>query len=296
MRRTPRRVIVEIVPPGSQPIDFRAAERKWSMRILSLRFTVRLAMIVASIAVCTALVWLAPALWRAANAWVILRDVSRGQSTKYTAQGLAIGGPGVVRALRTNLKSDQAAYRLDAARSLGVIGPEAKAAVPDLIDALHDQDRDVTTAVIFTLGEIGPEAATAVEPLRGMIDYGSKPGVTCMAIEALGRIGPGARRAFPELAAMVRKPHEGAWLFAAKALCQMGPEGRAEAAVALSAVIQVLATDKWAPNRRYAAEVLAEMGSAARQAVSQLETASEDGDAQVRHAAREALKVIKGAP
>jgi HEAT repeat protein len=46
-----------------------------------------------------------------------------------------------------------------AARSLGQIGPAAKAAVSALIDALKDEDKDVRTAAAEALKKIDPEAA-----------------------------------------------------------------------------------------------------------------------------------------
>jgi HEAT repeat protein len=267
-----------------------------SMRGPQLRITARSVMVVASIAVCAFLIWLAPSFYQAAWYWVVLRDVSRGQSTKYSAQGLATGGPGVVRALRQNLSSDQIKYRVDAARSLGVIGPDAKAAVPDLIGALRDPDREVKMAAIFALGEIGPAAGDAVEPLmRVATDYEKDPGTAMMAIDALGRIGPAAQRVVPVFTAMMRAPRHQAWAHVAMALCRMGSEGRAQASTAVPALIGILKTDKWAPNRRFAAEVLSEIGPAARQAVSELEAATNDGDPQVRDAARKALTVLERA-
>jgi HEAT repeat protein len=261
-----------------------------------MRVTARSVMVVVSIAVCAVLIWLVPFFYEAAWAWVILRDVSRGQSMRYSAQGLAKGGPGVVRALIENLKRDQVKHRSDAARSLGVLGPDARAAVPDLIGALHDPDAEVRMAAVFTLGQIGPAAADAVEPLMQLVtDYDRDPGTAIMAIDALGRIGPAARRVVPVFTAMVRAPRHNAWIHFAMALCRMGPEGREEASPTVPALIDVLATDKWAPNRRFAAEVLSEIGPSARQAVSALEAATDDADPQVRHAARNALTVLERA-
>jgi HEAT repeat protein len=253
-------------------------------------------MVVLSVAVCALLIWLLPFGYQAAWAWVILRDVSRGQSMRYSAQGLAQGGPGVVRALRANLKSDQVDFRIDAARSLGVIGPDAKAAVPDLIGALHDPDREVRIAAIFTLGEIGPSAADAVEPLmRAADDYEKDPGTAIMVIDALGRIRPAAGRVLPHFVAMLRTPRHHAWINVAMALCRIGPEGRAEASSTVPALIEVLTNDKWAPNRHFAAEVLSEIGPAARHAIPALSGATDDSDLQVRHAALNALTVLERA-
>jgi HEAT repeat protein len=253
-------------------------------------------MVVVSFAVCAVLIWLVPFGFQAAWLIVLHRDVSRGQSTKYSAQGLAKGGPGVVRALRENLKSDQVKLRFDAARSLGVIGPDAKAAVPELIGALRDPGPEVKMAAVFTLGEIGPAAADAVEPLMRVVnDFEKDRGTAMMAIDAIGRIGPAAGRVVPVFTAMLKAPRHYAWTNVAMALCRIGPEGRAEASSTVPALIEMLATDKWGPNRRFAAEVLSEIGPAARQAIPALNIATGDRDQQVRDAARKALTVLERA-
>jgi len=58
-----------------------------------------------------------------------------------------------------------ARLRAYAARGLGLLGPEAAAAVPDLIEALHDRDDWVRSAAAGALGGIGPEARAAVPAL-----------------------------------------------------------------------------------------------------------------------------------
>ena len=75
-----------------------------------------------------------------------------------------------------------------------MIGPAAKAAVPDLIGAFRDPDHAAMMSAVFALGQIGPGAADAVEPLmRAVNDYEKDPGTATMAIDALGRIAPAPR-------------------------------------------------------------------------------------------------------
>jgi hypothetical protein len=50
---------------------------------------------------------------------------------------------------------------------------------------------------------------------------------------------------------------------------------------------------QWAPNRRFAAEVLSEIGPAARQAIPALKAATDDSDPQARRAAQNAVMVLE---
>jgi HEAT repeat protein len=72
-----------------------------------------------------------------------------------------------VAILRQNLKN-QGSYplRVGAAVYLGNIGPAAKEAIPDLIEALKDKDEDVREQAATALGKTGAEARPAVPALR----------------------------------------------------------------------------------------------------------------------------------
>jgi HEAT repeat protein len=64
-----------------------------------------------------------------------------------------------------------ATMRAYAARGLGLFGPDAAIAVPDLIDALHDNDEWVRHSAASALGDIGPKARAAVPALiKGLND------------------------------------------------------------------------------------------------------------------------------
>jgi len=58
------------------------------------------------------------------------------------------------------LKSPELNVRREAARALGEIGPEAVDAVPELIEALNDEDMDLIA--LSALKQIGPAAIAAV--------------------------------------------------------------------------------------------------------------------------------------
>jgi hypothetical protein len=69
-----------------------------------------------------------------------------------------------VQKYREALKSTDINIRREAARALGEIGPEAKDAVPELVEALGDEDVDLIA--VWTLGQIGPAARAAVPAIR----------------------------------------------------------------------------------------------------------------------------------
>jgi hypothetical protein len=64
-----------------------------------------------------------------------------------------------VQRYRETLKSPDLNIRREAARALGEIGPGAMGAVPELIEALNDEDMDLIT--VYALGRIGPAARAA---------------------------------------------------------------------------------------------------------------------------------------
>ncbi len=71
-----------------------------------------------------------------------------------------------IQRLISLLKVPEAEDREDAADALGKIGPAAKAAVPDLIEALKDEHENVRATVALALGGIGPEAKAAAPALK----------------------------------------------------------------------------------------------------------------------------------
>ena len=263
------------------------------MRVTRVRFSVRSVMI--AVGICALILWLVPQSQRWAFTWMVIRDVRRGESGRYSRQGYLMAGPRAVEALREALKNDQTKIRQSAAETLMSLGSDAEVVLPALIDAaLHDQDRDVRVYALASLGQIGPGASQAVEPLLDLLRHEQDPHIILSAIRALGQIGPGARAAIPLLTPMLKEPRHNAWMFAAQALGRIGPEAREEALIAIPALIECLKTDQHPAGRRTAATFLAEMGPAARQAVPALKAATQDPAQEVRRAAVETLKVLNG--
>lgn len=92
--------------------------------------------------------------------------------------------------------------RETAADSLGRIGD---AAVPELVIALEDPDRDVRAQAARALARMGPQAEDAIPALIEALDDDDKE-VRQGAARALGQIGPLAEEAVPALVQALKDP------------------------------------------------------------------------------------------
>ncbi len=93
---------------------------------------------------------------------------------KAADQALIRIGPAGVGALREALKDP--ALRYNAIRHLYVLGPAARASVPDLLRCLRDEDRRVAASAAIALGRMGsqdPEVVAALMDLQARL--GGKP-------------------------------------------------------------------------------------------------------------------------
>ena len=96
--------------------------------------------------------------------------------------------------------------RSAAADALGKIGPEAKAAAPELAALLQDSDSNVSEAALTALAQIGTEAKLAVPVLTKLLKNEDRR-VRLRAFQALCTIGPTAREALPGLVTFVYNYH-----------------------------------------------------------------------------------------
>ncbi len=87
-------------------------------------------------------------------------------------------GRGAVPPLVDTLDNPDPAKRIQAARMLARIGPDADRAVDKLTDLLNDPSLDVRRAAIRALGQIGPAADTAINPLMEIIENDLPPSQT----------------------------------------------------------------------------------------------------------------------
>lgn len=151
--------------------------------------------------------------------------------------------------------------RRDAADALVTIGSSA---VPALIDALDNQDKNVRWCAASVLGDIGAEAKPAVPALVDALK--DKDGlVRLYATLALGNIGVEAKAAVPALISALKDEEPYVRIYAPAALRKMGVEAK----VAVPALITAL-KDKNGRVRLNAAYALGAMGTEAASAVPDL--------------------------
>ena len=181
--------------------------------------------------------------------------------------------------------------RAAAARQLGVLGPEAKRAVPQLVATLENRRyRSAPVAAAAALGEIGPGARAAVPALLAALSSVEAPisqrpasdglvGATCTA---LGMIGLAAEDLSP-LYRMLENPHK-SYNSIPSAFAGAPPEAVPRLAGRLSSPDVLTA--------RRAADALGKMGATADAAVPRLVAALRHSDPVIRTAAAAALAAI----
>jgi HEAT repeat protein len=117
------------------------------------------------------------------------------------------------------LQDPRWAVRQAAVYALCLIGPNARDAIPVIIEALKDEDIRVGAAAGDALGLIGLEANSAVAALEGGEWLDRR-----MAARVLGQIGPAAKAAIPALIEAVTDPNAAVREEAGRALDLIGPE------------------------------------------------------------------------
>lgn len=191
-----------------------------------------------------------------------------------------------VMALISALHDDKD-VRCEAVRALGRIGSKAKAAVPDLIVMLENEECFMSGAshdVFTALGDIGPAAEQAIPALLAILSKDPSYDITQEAPKALGRIGPAALSVLISLLKhedlMVRSE-------TAQALYYLGPD----AIPAVSGLIAAL-DDEYHYVRENAIRALGLIGPAAHPAVPKLVSALRDDNNKIGILAAEALGSI----
>ncbi len=144
---------------------------------------------------------------------------------------LAAEKPADPAQLIARLASGDVAARRNASYELSQLGPKAKEAIPALIKALEDSDKQVWTNAIATVAAIGPDAKDAVPALLAALDSKGanrqrsyyRDQVLIRTSYALTRIGPAA---IPPLIEGLKSNDTMMRSGAARALGGMGPVAR----------------------------------------------------------------------
>jgi HEAT repeat protein len=119
-----------------------------------------------------------------------------------TLDGLAPAFKGAIPELLRRLRTDEHPHKFEIAIILGDIGPDAEAAIPDLLSLLKAPVTEgaikIHWAATYALGRIGKQPAIVVPVLAEALQN-KYLGPRVPAIEALGNFGPGAQSAIPSL-------------------------------------------------------------------------------------------------
>jgi len=126
------------------------------------------------------------------------------------------------------MKDESTVVRSRAAEALGHLGRDDKAALDALIAGLKDRDLEVRAAAASALGDQGAAAADAVDALAEALKD-SEPFVRHESARALGTMGPASERAVAALKEVVRDGSDPILReYAAHALGQVGHGAKAD--------------------------------------------------------------------
>ncbi|MCA9106139.1 MAG: HEAT repeat domain-containing protein [Planctomycetales bacterium] len=143
--------------------------------------------------------------------------------SKLYAEAVGAMGPEVVDLVVPLLDSANTFELAGACEAIHQLGPDAKAAVPAILERLPTAEGDLLWGLVYGLSGIGPDAAPAVEPLRKLLEHQDFQ-VQIIACRALGGIGPEARAAVPKLVEMLETGVGSVKSHAALALASIGPQ------------------------------------------------------------------------
>lgn len=151
------------------------------------------------------------------------------------------------------LKDPDPQVRKTAAQALGILGPKAKAKIPDLITALRDKDLGVVLMVIGALGIMvqTTDSAVALGEVEGALQD-SELAARVQAAQTLGKLGKKAKGSIPKLTACLKDKEPTMVYSALAALAQLG----ATAESALPDIKEVAANHKEDSIKKAATEAI----------------------------------------
>jgi len=207
--------------------------------------------------------------------------------------------------------------RLQAVEALAALGEAARPAVPNLVQAIRDEDAEVRAAATETLGRLVAEPDTMIPRLAAQLDdststrrgpmwavvgfslghYGrdalphvmpalkSPSSATCRsAMLAIDRIGADAHETVPDLIAILQRNDAETRIYAINALRAVGPAAKD----AIPELVKHLSSDDF-HTQYWACRALGAIGPEARSAAGDLVTCLRSGVASVRRNAAAAL-------
>ncbi|PHS13754.1 MAG: hypothetical protein COA78_06605 [Blastopirellula sp.] len=201
---------------------------------------------------------------------------------------VAYGAKSVPRVLIALEKEELRLHALDILRQLG---SAAKDAVPALTKMVSDDDAEVQSATLKALAAIGPDAAPATGAIAKLLASDSED-LQQDALFALGSIGEGAAGAAKSILPLLSSEIEFTKVAAGWALAQIASSNADMAEAAVPALIAGL-SDSNELVRAESAAALGLFGKHASSAAGALKTAVKDNHAEVRAAARKALKAVQ---
>ncbi|MDB6019914.1 MAG: repeat-containing protein [Pedosphaera sp.] len=167
--------------------------------------------------------------------------------------------PALIEALNRN----SPALQLRSAYALSKINLQVQAPIPVMVNLLTNQSIQVRAGAACVLGEFGPKAATAV-PLLLLAVQNPDVSLRSMSARALGLIGPAAVPATPFLIQNLDDKNGEVLMWTAKALGQLGRDAKA----AIPRLSQMAESDNDEIGR-WSIEALGEMGPEAVPALVQ---------------------------
>ena len=223
-------------------------------------------------------------------------DAAYAEELPARSEGAAASGAPVYRGrplqdYRRELARVSEAGRPAVLRAIGAFGPDAAAAVNDLVQALAGSGTEVRSTAAWALSQMGSAAAPAVPALaRSLSDPETRVrGLAAIALRAMGRSAapaiPALTKALDDSSPTVRAP-------AADALANLGPAAK-PAMGALSRHL-LSANEPVVYVMRSMATALGNIGPEAASALPSLEEALKIP--RVRFTAEEAIHRIKGEP
>ncbi len=251
---------------------------------------------------------------------LVLELPAGGQRAKRAMLALSFAGADAnlaVPTLAALLDGTDASLRVQAAETLGMLGPVAEPAVASLFDALQDADPELRQRAAYALGELRLRPDIVVPALQAALEQ-DPANSSWWCTQALGAYGGAAEPAIPLLARLLADPatcqdaslalarigapavpvlratlgHADAQVryYAVNALGALGPAS----APAVPALLDAL-DDPAADVRWNAAQVLGFIGAQPELVVPALQARLADGDADIRYCAVYALGNYKGA-